>query len=273
MKRMFNAILVISTILIVILILGKINLSTKFSRQVAALFSQSNNISAKKFTYSQLTGLPEPVQRYFKHVLKEGQPYISFVSLTHKGQFKTGQDKRWANITGEQYFTTEKPGYIWKGKMAMATARDMYIADKGRLIVTVLGFINVVDGQGQTFNEGELQRWLAESVWFPTNLLPSERLQWSAIDAKTAKLIFNYKELSISFLVTFKASGEISQIETKRFMDKDHKEIWIGKMNDYKNMHGILIPTSIEAIWRLDKGDFSYAKFDITKLEYKKPEM
>ena len=165
-----------------------------------------------------------------------------------------------------------KAGYIWKGTMAMATARDMYIADKGRLIVTVLGLINVVDGQGKTFNEGECQRWLAESVWFPTNLLPSERLQWSAIDTNTAKLIFNYKELSIPFLVTFNGTGEISQMETKRFMDKEHKEIWIGKMNDYKDVHGILIPTSIEAMWRLHKGDFRYAKFNITKVEYIKPE-
>lgn len=72
----------------------------------------------------------------------------------------------------------------------MATARDMYISDKGRLIVTVLFLINVVGAQGESFNEGEFQRWLAECVWFPTNLLPSERLQWSAIDSNTANIVF-----------------------------------------------------------------------------------
>jgi hypothetical protein len=154
----------------------------------------------------------------------------------------------------------------------MATARDMYIADKGRLIVTVLSLITVVDGQGESFNEGEFQRWLAESVWFPTNLLPSERLQWSAIDSDTAKLTFNYKELSILFLVTFNAGGEITQMETNRFMDKDHKEIWIGKLADYKEMNGILIPNTIEAIWRLEKGDYPYARFYIKKIDYNNPE-
>jgi len=44
------------------LILGKINLSIKFDKQVKQLFAESNNISDKKFSYQQLEGLPEPVQ-------------------------------------------------------------------------------------------------------------------------------------------------------------------------------------------------------------------
>ena len=117
--------LTIFGLLIMALIIGKLNLSIQFTKEVKKLFSQSKNISNNTFTNEQLTGLPEPVQRYFKHVLKHGQPYISYVRITHDGQFKTGVDKDWMNITGEQYATTEKPGFIWKGKTSMFTARDM----------------------------------------------------------------------------------------------------------------------------------------------------
>ncbi len=258
--------------LLIVFITGKINFSIKFNKQVEELFAQSKFISNKTFRYEQLYGLPEPVQRYFKQVLKEGQPYISYARLTHDGQFKTGLDKKWADIKGEQYFSTEKPGYIWKGSNALVTARDMYIADKGRLIVTLLSLVNVVDGQGEEFNEGEFQRWLAEAVWFPTNLLPSERLQWSAIDTNTAKLIFNYNELSVTFLVTINSIGEITLMQTNRFMEKGKKEVWIGKMSDYKEMKRILVPTKIEAIWKLEKGEHSYVKFNVKKLEYDKPQ-
>ncbi len=72
--------------------------------------------------------MPEPVQRYFNYALKEGQPYISYARITHDGQFKTGLDKGWINIKGEQYATTEKPGFIWKGTTTMFIARDMYIS-------------------------------------------------------------------------------------------------------------------------------------------------
>lgn len=258
--------------LALILIGGKLFRSYQFKNEVEELFSQSNNISAKTFSYEQLSGLPEPVQRYFRHVLKEGQPYVSYVRLTHDGQFKTGQDKDWVNIKGEQYFTAEKPGFIWKGTTSMMTARDMYFADKGRLVVTVLSLINVVDGKGEKFNEGELQRWLGECFWFPTNLLPSERTQWSPIDSQSAKLTFNYNNLSIFYIVTFNEIGEITQMETKRYMDEENKEIWLGKIADYKEINGIIVPTTIEAIYKLEKGEFSYAKFNVKKIEYDKPE-
>lgn len=264
--------LIIAGLITIILLIGRINFSIQFSRNVKKLFLESGDISANVFRYEQLAELPEPVQRYFKHVLKEGQPYVNYVRLTHDGEFKMGLDKKWTKIKGEQYFTAEKPGYIWKGTTTLATARDMYLNDKGRLIVTLLSLVNVIDGQGKVFDEGEFQRWVSESVWFPTNLLPSEKLQWSGVDENTAKLIINYNELSVSFLVSFTNKGEITQMETRRFMEKGKKETWICKMADYKNINGILIPTTAEALWRLDKGDFSYAKFNVKKIEYNIPE-
>ncbi len=255
-----------------ILIIGNVVLNSRFDSEVKELFSQSKSISDRTFKYEEIELLPEPVQRYFRHVLKDGQPYISYIRLKHDGQFKTGLDKAWANIEGEQYFTTEKPGFVWKGNIFGGTARDMYLSDKGRLVVTILSLFTVVDGHGATFNEGELQRWVVEGVWFPTNLLPSERIEWSAIDSSTARLAFNYKEVSTSFLVTFNETGEITQIETRRFMDGENKETWLGRMADYEVINGITIPTKVEVIWKLEKAEFSYAKFNVKQIEYDKPE-
>jgi hypothetical protein len=265
-------ILLVIGFLLLILIIGKAILSFRFNREVKTLFSQSKNISDKTFNYEQLSGLPEPVQRYFKHVLKEGQSYVSYVRLIHDGQFKSGHDKDWMNIKGEQYFSAEKPGYIWKGLASIVTARDKYISDKGRLVVTILSLFNIIVGKGSKYDEGELQRWLAECIWLPTNLLPGERLKWKTIDANTAKLIFNYKDLSLFYKVYFNQKGEITQLETTRYMNEVNKETWLCKCTGYKELNGIIIPTKIEAVWKLKKGDFSYAKFKVRTIEYNKPE-
>jgi hypothetical protein len=264
--------LIILGLLISTLVIGKINLSIQFKNEVKELFSLSKNISGKKFSYTQLHGLPEPVQRYFKHVLKEGQPYISYAAITHDGHFKTGLDKGWIKIKGEQYATTEKPGFIWKGTTALFTARDMYIADKGRLVVSILALINVVDAKGEQYNQGELLRWLGESVLYPTNLLPGERLQWTAIDTQSAKLTFNYNGLSLFFIITFNEAGEITRMETKRYMDKTKLETWIITCADYIEMNNVIVPSTFEVLWRLEKGDFPYARFTIKRIEYDKPE-
>jgi hypothetical protein len=257
--------------LILIFIVAKIKMSRQFGNEVKTLFVNSKSISGQTFNYRQLAGLPEPVQRYFKWVLKDGQTYISYARITHDGLFKTGPNRDWIAINGEQYATTEKPGFIWKGTTMLFTARDMYISDKGRLIVALFGLIRIADGKGKQYDQGKLLRWLGESVLYPTNLLPGPNLQWSAIDAHTAKFIFNYNGLSLFYRVTFNDAGEIIQMETKRYMDKAHLETWIINMSNYREMNDLKVPTAFEVIWRLKKGDLSYAKFNILKIEYDNP--
>ena len=262
----------ISGLIVFILLIGKINLSINFSKEVKELFAQSKDISNDRFHKNQLDNFPKPVQRYFNHILKEGQPYISYARIKHDGQFKTGFDKDWINIKGEQYATTAKPGFIWKGTTSMFVARDMYISDKGRLIVSLFSLYNVVDAEGEQYNQGELLRWLGESVLYPTNLLPSEKLQWLPIDTQTAKLTYNYNGLSLFFIITFNDIGEITEMETKRYMDEKKLETWVIKATNYRELNNVLIPTAFDVLWRLEKGDFSYAKFNITEVEYNKPE-
>jgi hypothetical protein len=271
-NKIMTITLSIIVFILILFILGKVNLSIKFGREVKELFAQSKRITDQSFHKNQLDSLPEPVQRYFNHILKEGQPYISYARIKHNGQFKTGLDKGWINITGEQYATTEKPGFIWKGTTAMFVARDMYISDKGRLIATLFSLYNVVDAKGDKYNEGELLRWLGESILYPTNFLPSERLQWFPIDSNTAKLTFEYNGLSLFFKITFNEIGEITEMETKRYMGEDNLETWVIKAANYKEWNKVIIPTAFDVIWRLDKGDFSYAKFNITEVEYDRPE-
>lgn len=253
-------------------ILGDMTLSRQFDKEVVQLFAQSKHRTDKVFNYDQLTGLPEPVQRYFRHTLKDGQPYINSVRLLHSGQFKTDLKKNWVDIKGEQYFTTLQPGFIWKGKTKIFTARDMYIADNGRLVVLLFSLFKVVDGQGEKFNQGEILRWLAESVWFPTNLLPSKNLQWFPINNSCAKLTFNYNNLLVFYIVTFNERNEITQIETERYMGDANLEKWVGQLSDYKEINEVIIPTKIKALWRLKEGDFNYVNFILDKIEYEKPE-
>ncbi|MEP6713084.1 MAG: DUF6544 family protein, partial [Ferruginibacter sp.] len=99
-----------------------------------------------------------------------------------------------------------------------------------------------------------------------------ENLQWTAIDNSSAKLTFNYLGLSLFYVINFNDKGEIAQMETKRYMDEKRLETWIIKPGNYKEKNGIIIPMQAEVFWRLKEGDFSYAKFKITTIEFNQPE-
>ena len=55
-------------------------------------------------------------------------------------------------------------------------------------------------------------------------------------------------------------------------MTAERKEKWVCKMANYKEVNGVKIPFSDQAIWRLKDGDHCYAKFEVLKMEYNIPE-
>jgi hypothetical protein len=43
-----------------------------------------------RFSYGDLQDLPEPVQRYFKYCMPEGQPRIKYCAIKQQGWFRRG---------------------------------------------------------------------------------------------------------------------------------------------------------------------------------------
>jgi len=215
-----------------------------------------------------ISALPPVVRRYFNLVLPRESYYIQKVNLSHTGTFKSDLDKDWVTIDGEQIFTTERPQFHWVGKTSLFTATDGFIADEGSFAVYLLGCLPIIQKEGAEYDSGELLRWLGESVWFPTNLLPSENLSWSPIDEKSALLTYTYNDLEIYYTVTFNQNGEICKLETQRHMGDEGVYTWIGLVSSYRKVEGMLIPMDIEAIWVKEETEFPYARFSITDITY-----
>lgn len=267
-KKMLSIIIIIMFSLSLILFAGKMHIRFMAEKERELLISLSVDLSGKIYKEEQLAELPRPVQRYFRNVLTEGQSYISSVYLKHDGQFKTALDREWINIEGEQFFSMEEPGFIWKGKTALFSVRDMYISGEGQIKVSLLNLFKLVDGSGPRYDQGELLRWLGESVWFPTNLLPGSRLQWFPVDENKAELCFSYMDQNLSYKVSFNKEGEITELETQRYMGDESLETWIGRVSSYKEVNGMKIPMTIEAIWKLPDGEHSYAQFNVRKIHH-----
>ncbi len=183
--------------------LAQARAARRLRRAAAQLFAQAPAVGARAYHEAQLAGLPAPVQRYFRHVLRKGQPYLRGLRLRHGGQFRTDLNKDWLTIAGEQYVTADPPGFIWQGTTRWFTARDEYVAGHGRLAVRLLGAVPIAGGAGPHFDQGELLRWLSESPWLPTNLLPSERVAWTAVDDHSARLTCTNQEQTVALLVRF----------------------------------------------------------------------
>ncbi len=254
------------------LLAGRWLAARQMRQHVADLFSQVETGPAKTYDPAQLTGLPAPVQRYFRHVLKPGQPYVRSVRLRHDGQFKTDLKKDWMDITGEEYFVADKPAYIWNGTTTWFSACDQYVAGRGSLTVRLLGAVPIQHASGPTVDEGELLRWLAETIWFPTSLLPGGPAIWSPIDDNSATLTLSDNGLTVSCQMHFNEKGEIVRYQAQRYSDMTHRLPWTGQASDYREVDGVRIPFHASAAWVIDGVEQPYAQFTVRDIEYDQPQ-
>jgi hypothetical protein len=151
------------TILIVSLGVGIAMFNQQVEKEVKTLYANSKDISVTRYSVNQITNLPEPVQRYFKYSLQESQKYISYVKLKHEGTFRQSQGQGWIPIVGEEYFTSENPGFVWIGKMKpypllWIDGKDEFINGRGNFQIKLLSLITVVDTKGNETDESELLR-------------------------------------------------------------------------------------------------------------------
>jgi len=240
----------------------------RLREDVQWLFAQAPQAAGQVYLETQLAGLPAPVQRYFRHVLPAGQPYLRGLRLRHTGQFKTDLKKDWVAITGEQYITADPPGFIWQGTTRQFVARDEFVAGRGRLDVRLFGALPIAGGTGLAYDQGELLRWLVEISWLPTALLPSKYIAWTAVDDHSAQLTLTHQGHSVSCLARFNERGEMAECEAPRQMDEATQQPWLVRFEQYRRWHGVLIPTVGEASWVINGQRQPYARFVVRELEY-----
>ncbi len=232
------------------------------------LFAEAEKADTAVFSAARLAGLPAPVQRYFRHVLTEGQPALRGLRLRHTGRFKTDLRNDWVAITGEQYITAQPAGFIWQDTTAWFKARDELRRGRGQLTVRLLGLVPIVRGAGPSFDQGELLRWLAECAWLPTRLLPGPDLRWAAVDDHSARLSFEHRGTAGSYLVRFNQQNEIGECETLRYQADGQLRPWVGCFWCYRLWHGVRVPTVLEASWVVNGQRQAYAHFVVQDLDY-----
>jgi hypothetical protein len=145
--------------------------------------------------FHELDGLPVPVQRYFRAVLKAGRPMLAGARIRHRGKFNMGEKgDEWKRFSSDEKVVTRRPGFDWDGRIGLlpgVTVRvhDAYAAGQGSLHAAVFGLVTVADLHGTpALSEGELMRFVAEAAWYPTALLPSQGARWQAVDAGSARV-------------------------------------------------------------------------------------
>jgi hypothetical protein len=226
-----------------------------------------------------LKGLPAPVARYFRATLKDGQRMIRAARIVQTGAFRVGESaSQWRPLRAIQYFSVRPAGLVWDADIQMAPlmrvrVRDSYVAGTGAMRARLLAVVPVVDApQAPELNAGALQRYLAEAAWFPTALLPSQGVAWSAIDDARALATLTDAGITVALEFRFNAAGQIVGVYAPgrgRFVDGRYEPTpWAGRFRSYEDRNGMQIPIDAEVEWRPRAGTLEYARIHLTDVHY-----
>jgi hypothetical protein len=151
---------------------------------------------------------------------------------------------------------------VWDARIRMAPlasvrVRDAYVEGRASMLGALMGVVPVVDeSDGEELRAGSLLRYLAESVWFPTALLPRESLTWSAVDDTHARATLTDGGTSVSLDFEFGDGGEILGAYTAGRLrsipgEKGRYERlpWGGRYRRYEEHDGIRVPGEAEVYW------------------------
>ncbi|MDR7556052.1 MAG: hypothetical protein QN157_10630 [Armatimonadota bacterium] len=229
--------------------------------------------------FRELEGLPAPVQRYFRAVLKEGQPMVSGVRVQHRGTFNMSEtSEQWKPFTSDQRVIARRPGFDWDARVAMmpgltVRVHDAYVAGEGILHAAVLGLFSVVNLRGtREVTEGELMRFFAEAAWYPTALLPSQGVRWEEGGARSARATLVDGSVSVTMLFSFNEDGTIETVRAeargRTVGDQVIPTPWRGRFWNYQRRGGMQVPLDGEVAWLLPEGAKPYWRGRITEIVY-----
>ena len=247
--------------------------------EAARIDAEVRPATPARYDVRELEGLPAPVQRYFRTVLKDGQPIIVAARVELAGTFNlSAAGDQWKRFTSGQRVTTRRPGFLWDASMPIlpgvaVRVVDSYIAGEGLLHAAVLGLFTVakVAGGGE-IARGEFMRFLAEAAWYPTALLPSQGLHWTAVDEHSANATLTDGPIVLTLLFHFNDAGLIDSFHAQArgaWVGKETAMLpWEGRWSDYRVHNGMTVPFTGEVAWVRPEGRKPYFHGSVTALNY-----
>ncbi len=234
---------------------------------------------ALRYDARVIADLPGPVRRYFERVLTAGQPMIRSVDLALEGKFNMSLDApQWKPFTSMQRVVANRPGFVWNGRIAMfpgvpVRVHDAYVAGIGVLKPALFGLFSLgtVRGEGE-IARGELMRWLAESVWYPTVLLPGQGVTWQSVDDVSAQATLTEGSITLTMLFRFGEDGLVSgiRVEARGALVGSETVMmpWEGRFQDYGLQHGMMVPFHGEVAWITPRGERPYFRGTVRQVVY-----
>jgi len=115
-------------------------------------------------------------------------------------------------------------------------------------------------------------RFLAETAWYPTALLPGQGVRWEPVDEHSARATLTDGATTVTLLFRFDPAGLVRSVQAAARGRTVGSQViptpWEGHWSNYQWRDGMLVPTEGEVAWLLPQGRQPYWRGRITRIAY-----
>lgn len=214
------------------------------------------------------TGLPAPVERFYKTVYGDEIPVIKTVVIKGRAVIAPFGIKLPARFLFVHNTGRDYRHYIeatWFG-IPIMKVNERYLDGKSLFELPVGAPIEDDPSTNQAANLGV---W-AEAAWFPSIWVTDPRVRWEAVDENTALMYIPFEGKEENFVMRFNPqTGLLDSMEAMRFRDSGpqaKKILWITRNVEGKKIEGTTLDAVGTATW-LDQG-IPWATFTLEEVKY-----
>jgi hypothetical protein len=226
---------------------------------------------------NDLVALPDVVQNYLRYTGALGQPQVQNMHAAVSGRMKLTENGRWMQISAEQYNFFDQPTrlfYISSRLFGVPFAGlHRYCGDTATMNIKLASLIPVVDASGPLMTKGETVTLFNDMCVLAPATLIDQHIHWESIDPLTVRATFANQGYTISAVLFFNEKGElvnfVSDDRYQTLRDNTFANVrWSTPVKDYKDINGHTLASYGEAVWHMPKGEFVYAQYHFTTIEY-----
>ena len=150
------------------------------------------------------------------------------------------------------------PAFRWDARVRLGFGLSLGVRDElrdgaGSGELRLFGWTMAGDAGTREMHSGALHRYLAEAVWYPAALLPSERLSWQPCSANAAIATLRDGGAEVALEFRFTAEGDVESIYTPARWGKFGKGYralpWEGLFAAYADRRGVRVPLHGDVGW------------------------
>lgn len=211
---------------------------------------RTERTTGEQFDPASIADLPPAARRYLDHAVADRRLLARRVETRMRGELRLGGE--WRPVEAEEVLAARR-GFVWQPRVRLGpgigvSGADFYVDGTGGQRFSLGGIVPVVRSDGPAVDRSAAGRFLAESVWLPTSLLPALGAEWEGVSHRRARV--TVPGVAEPLTVTVGEDGSLRSVRTRRLdADSGERRPFGAYVERERTVAGMTIPWALDVGW------------------------